>query len=92
MRPKMNAPTARVARVSVMAKVIDLTLTPKVFATSSKVKIRMKKSNASSVQLKKAAATALRAREREMTFASDMFTPRILAELLPDKPSNPIWE
>ena len=83
-RPKMNAPTARVASVSVIAKVIDVMETPKVLATSLKVKIRIKKSNASRVQLRKAAMTTFRALFRFSAAVADIaFQSQFFRQFLP---------
>ena len=49
-RPKMKAPSARSSSVSVIAQVIGVMSVPKEAATLRSTKIRMKKSNASSVQ------------------------------------------
>jgi hypothetical protein len=52
----------------------------------------MKKSKASSVQLKKAAATALRARERDAAFAPDMVISPGLSARAADKPNTAVLE
>src|ERR1700720_991294 len=58
--PKMKAPSGRIIRVRVMAKVTCGMLRPKSCATGSKTKVRRKKSSASRVQPRKQAMKVLR--------------------------------
>src|SRR2546428_163935 len=58
--PKTMAPIGRIASVIVIAKAICGRVFPKACATSPRMSVRMKKSNASSVQPRNPASTALR--------------------------------
>src|SRR3954467_1962961 len=60
MRPNTMAPMGRIASVSVIASAICGRVLPNALATSSMTSVRMKKSNASSVQPRKPARTAFR--------------------------------
>src|SRR5438046_784036 len=58
MIPKMIAPSGRIARATVSVNAISGRVRPKDLAMSSMTRVRMKKSNASSVQPRKPASTA----------------------------------
>src|SRR5207244_6724449 len=58
--PKMNAPSGRIIRVMVMAKVTSGMVRPKSCATGTKTKVRRKKSSASRVHPRKQAMKVLR--------------------------------
>ena len=58
MIPKMIAPSGRIARATVSVNAISGRVRPKDLAMSSMTSVRMKKSNASSVQPRKPASTA----------------------------------
>ncbi len=60
MMPKIIAPTGRIASVAVRAKAMSGRDRPNAVATSSMISVRMKKSNASRVQPRNPARTALR--------------------------------
>jgi hypothetical protein len=60
MMPKTIAPRGRIASAAVTANRISGRDRPNDFATSSTTSVRMKKSNASSVQPRKPARTAFR--------------------------------
>ncbi len=60
MMPKMIAPIGRMASASVIVSAMSGRVLPNDFATSSMTNVRTKKSNASSVQPRKPASTALR--------------------------------
>ena len=60
MMPNTIAPTGRIASVTVSAKATSGRVRPNDFAMSSMTSVRMKKSNASSVQPRNPASTALR--------------------------------
>jgi len=60
MIPKMIAPSGRIARATVSVNAISGRVRPKDLAMSSMTSVRMKKSNASSVQPRKPASTAFR--------------------------------
>src|ERR1700730_11362714 len=57
------APIQRVARLAVMVSAMAAMVWPKSLAMGARMKVRMKKSNASSVQPRKPASTAFRALE-----------------------------
>src|SRR5207253_1867496 len=58
--PKMKAPSGRIIRVRVMAKVTCGMVRPKSWATGTKTKVRRKKSSASRVHPRKQAMKVLR--------------------------------
>ena len=60
MIPKTIAPSGRIASATVSVKAISGRVRPNDVATSSMTSVRTKKSNASSVQPRKPASTALR--------------------------------
>ena len=60
MMPKMTAPIGRAARATVSVSAMSGRVRPNDFAMSSMTSVRMKKSNASSVQPRKPASTAFR--------------------------------
>ena len=60
MMPKMIAPSGRIASATVSVNAMSGRVRPNAFAMSSMTSVRMKKSNASSVQPRKPASTALR--------------------------------
>src|SRR3989442_10010782 len=60
MMPKMIAPSGRIASATVRVNAISGRVRPKDLAMSSMTRVRMKKSNASSVQPRNPASTAFR--------------------------------